>query len=137
MALGAFSCPTSNGMEQAYAQAILRIAEKNTMTPNDIAQELKHLLASRGRLSLLPKIAAALRSALLSKERALKVQLTVAHEKDVPDAKSAAEKAVSFKEPVVVVDPSLIGGWVLTTANTRVDASFKKQLLDLYRTIVA
>ena len=123
-------------MEKEYAQAMLAVAQKG-LDPKDLFQRLEKTLRARGHLALLPKIALALREEEKRMRRGAESVLSVAKESDIASAK-AESAAYTEGAPVrVVTDDSLIGGWTLSTPNTRVDASFKKQLLNLYQKITA
>ena len=123
-------------MEHAYAEALWRIIEKGT-DPKHAVQSLREELEKRGRSRLLPHIAKAFARLAERKARKNDPVLTVAREKDVHKAREAAKKVLEqLKHPPhdlkTRVDESLIGGWRLEGRGALVDASYKKQLLDLY-----
>jgi F0F1-type ATP synthase delta subunit len=47
--------------------------------------------------------------------------------------KEDAKQAPQAAHARVIIDDSLIGGWRMVNGNTLIDASYKKQLLDMYR----
>lgn len=123
-------------MEREYAQAVLEVAKRG-MQPKELVKNLENTLRSRGHLQLSHKIAHALREAERRMGRGSESTLTIAKESEVASAKAEAAEHIDTNAVRIVTDDSLIGGWVLATPNTRVDASFKKQLLDLYQKITA
>ena len=123
-------------MEREYAHAVLAIAKKG-MKPADIFTGLEKTLRTRGHLALMPKIAHALKEIDMRMRRSSESVLAVAHERDAAGAKTEAAPYSEGAITRVVTDDSLIGGWTLSTPNTRVDVSFKKQLLTLYQNITA
>ena len=123
-------------MEREYAQAVMEVAKKG-MKPKELFTRLEAALRARGHLQLLPKIARALGEEERRSRRRSESVLSVAKESETASAKQQAATDIGDSIVRIVTDDSLIGGWVLTTPNTRVDASFKKQLLDLYHSITA
>ena len=57
--------------------------------------------------------------------------LTIADTKGEKTAKAEA----GVKDVAVKVDPTLIGGWQLEADGKLIDASYKRSLIELYRTI--
>ena len=113
-------------MEKTYAQALWKSVE-NGISPKEAVASLVHVLKMQGRAELVPRILRALRR--LAEQHAQKrARIYVAHEKD---ARHALKKS-GVAQADVCVDTSLIGGWRLESAETLVDTSFKKQLLDIY-----
>ena len=123
-------------MEKEYAHAVMQLAQKG-MEPRALVANLNRVLGIRGHSGLLRKIARALKEEERHARRASEVVLSVAKEEEAKLAEAAARTYSSSAPSRVVPDDSLIGGWVLMTPSTRVDASFKKQLLEMYRQITA
>ena len=123
-------------MEKEYAHALIEAAKRGAK-PHELATRLGAMLRDRGHLSLLPKIARALKEEDKRVRRGSEFVLSVAKESEVSSAKAEATVHIGDTPTRVVTDDSLIGGWVLSTPNTRVDASFKKQLLNLYHSLTA
>jgi F0F1-type ATP synthase delta subunit len=123
-------------MEHSYAQALWQLIERG-MTPKKAVDSLRDSLAASGRLALLPRIGRAFARIAARNEGKNGVVLSVAREKDERKAKAAAkellqEMGVSPSEVTVVTDESLIGGWRLEGRERVADASYKRQLLDIY-----
>ena len=123
-------------MEQAYAQALWQMIVGGT--PHDTAvRALRESLAAHGRVALLPRIGRAFARLAERESKKRDVFLTVAREEDVKHAEKEAHEAISAlgvqkHDLKTRVDDTLIGGWRLEGRETLVDASYKKQLLDIY-----
>lgn len=125
-------------MEKQYAHALVE-AMKRGVAPEKALTELRSLVSSRGHDALWGRIAREL-SRIAARERAKEPVLTVAREADIAAARSRAEaelagKGIDTAKLHVKTDDTLIGGWELVAPGFRIDASFKKHLLDLYRTL--
>ena len=123
-------------MENAYAQALWQLVEKG-MQPSKAIAALREALEKSGRVSLLPRIGRAFARLGARDERKNGLVLSVAREKDAHRAERAAKEYLKVMNTDadlrIVVDDSLIGGWRLEGREVLVDASFKKQLLDIYQ----
>lgn len=97
-------------------------------------------LAARGRLGLLPKIARAFNLLATRAETKNTVTLTVARH---ADGKRALKEAAALLQGAGVkagdvrigVQENLIGGWRLEGRELLHDASYKRQLLDIYERV--
>jgi len=123
-------------MQDAYAQALWKMVEDG-MDYRKAVTALRGMLQANGRISLLPRIARAFERIAEREAKRTDVVLSVAHEKDERRAKSEAKEALAELKAAgdvreTRVDPTLIGGWRLEGNGILVDASYKKQLLDLY-----
>ena len=126
-------------MEEAYAQALWKMVEEG-MKPKEAVASIHASLVSRGREALLPRIAHAFARLAAKKRQATGVTLTVAREKDARKAEHAAQELlqeleIRTSDVTFAVDDSLIGGWRLEGKEMLVDASFKRDLLDMYKAI--
>lgn len=126
-------------MKQAYITAVLEELlsgkDKDTVISN-----LKAVLKKRGHDRLLGGI---LRGSLRQLEHDViskAPQIKIA--KDSADLKNSAMLALKdletdlVLEPVVKTDENLIGGYIVTSANKQIDASYKRALLNLYRKVL-
>ena len=113
-------------MEAFYAQALWKSVQKGK-DPKDAVAALVELLKKETRMELLPRIRLALKR-IIAREKNAHPRLYVAHEKDAKHA--LAKSGVHHAD--VHVDKTLIGGWRLETADSLIDTSFKKSLLDIY-----
>jgi F0F1-type ATP synthase delta subunit len=126
-------------MHNAYAQALWRIIEAGT-APKVAVKTLHEALAARGRLGLLPRISRAFNLIATRAEAKNTVTLKVVRHADGKQAlKEAAElfKDIGIKEGDVRinVEENLIGGWRLEGQELLHDASYKRQLLDIYENV--
>src|ERR1043166_2042061 len=117
-------------METLYAQALWHVIEKGR-SPKEAVSSLADVLKKQGRIELLPRIKRAL-VRLAARENAKRAKIYVAHEKDAKHALHAS----GAHDAEVRIDANLIGGWRLESADGLVDKSFKKQLLDIYNSVV-
>ncbi|MDO8481563.1 MAG: F0F1 ATP synthase subunit delta [bacterium] len=126
-------------MEQAYAQALWKIIEGGA-TPKSAVKTIHEALAARGRLGLLPRISSAF-SRLSARAFARDtVVISVAHEKDRKHGLKEAgpilnEAGIKAGDVKICIDENLIGGWRLEGRELLHDASYKKQLLDIYERV--
>jgi len=118
-------------MPENYTQALINLAAKTS--PKEAADALVKNLEMRGRAKLLPRIAHALSRAAEKAAAQPEEVLVVAREKDA----AHAHKASSLPEAKVLVDPTIVGGWQARKGSTLTDASFKKQLKDLFNRVTA
>jgi F0F1-type ATP synthase delta subunit len=124
-------------METAYAQALFKMIDKGS-DPKKAVVALHEMLVKRGRQVLLPRIAHAF-SRIAMRERARSgMTLVVADAKDEKHAATEAKKVltkmgVDHRGHIEIkVDESLVGGWVIEGDGRLIDASYKKQLMDIY-----
>lgn len=132
-------------MEEGYAQALWKVIQAGTSAQKAV-HALTDTLKARGRLALSPRIAKAF-GRIAARESAREgLVLTIAQESDQHHAHAEAKKV--FAEIGVVgndmpahaglkteVDDTLIGGWRLEGRGTLIDASYKKQLLDIFSSV--
>ncbi len=123
-------------METAYAQALWNMVSGG-MAPTKAVHALTDVLKTHGRESLLPRIGRAFARIAERESKRTGITLTVARSGDERSAKHAvkdvlAQLQVDPKEVQIVVDDSLIGGWRLEGKETLVDASYKRELLELF-----
>lgn len=121
-----------------YALAIaLAIAGKTGRELDATLARFFELLRVKGHLTLLPHILRELdRYAELAKTRESITVTTPApafsaHIGEIK--KGFAEYGVGEGELVAELDSFLVGGYTLKTRDLRIDASYKRQLLDLYQ----
>ena len=126
-------------MQNAYAQALWKMIEGGA-APKSAAKSMHTVLEARGRLGLLPRISRAF-SRIASRNFAREnVVIFIAHKKDEKDALRQAEPilkeaGIKTKDVEIRIDGNLIGGWRLEGRELLHDASYKKQLLDIYEQV--
>ena len=121
-----------------YALAIaLAIAGKTGSEQGAILERFFALLKGKGHLTLLPHILRELdRYADLMKTRESVTVTTPApasNEHIEQIQKGFTEYGVGDGELVQKLDTYLVGGFTVKTRDLRIDASYKRQLLDLYQ----
>lgn len=112
------------------------------MSPSKAVHALAESLKAHGRVALLPRIARAFERLAERDARKNDLVLTVAREKDLAHAKKEAVKMLSSlgiesSDLKTQVDDSIIGGWRLEGKEHLVDASYKKQLLEIFNSAVS
>ena len=121
-----------------YIHAVSDILRKNGDVENTLAT-LRQMLQSRGLIKLYPAI---LRGVLQKQER------TVSHE-ETQIIFARTEDTEKFTDEIIahlttrnlphiytyLIDPTLVGGYIIKTKNERINKSFKQTLLHTYRTI--
>lgn len=126
-------------MDKAYAQALWRIIEAGT-APKKAVKTLVEALAARGRLGLLQKISRTFNLLAARDEAKNTVSMKVARHANGKRAFKEASgllKDAGIKPGDVRIDveENLIGGWRLEGRELLHDASYKRQLLDIYERV--
>lgn len=128
-------------LEHEYARAIVALQEEGK-TDAEIATGLAQVLGARGHERLIPRIERALTSlqARNEKKQARTLRIGKADDTNV-HAQAIAEAAALLGEDVqnyeTIVDERIVGGFILASGTTMVDASYRTALVSLYRTITA
>ena len=126
-------------MEKVYAQALWQLVS-NGMDAKDAVHAIHNRLAVEGRAILMPRVAHAFSRIAERESRKTDYTLTVAREEDLAQAKKdmkalTGDLGIDVDSLKTQVDDTLIGGWRLEGNEKLVDASYKKQLLDLYTSV--
>lgn len=126
-------------MDKAYATALWRIIQDG-VAPKKAVKSVHEALVARGRAGLLPRISKAFARLASRAEMKDSVILKIAKEKDKKTAVKKiktllADKNIKASEVSVSIDENLIGGWRLEGRELLRDASYKKQLLDIYEKV--
>ena len=125
-------------MKNHYITATIELLHSGK-EPAAVLGGLKKTLEARGHQALYPSILRGVERLLHAKNSQSAI-LAVAREKDVDTFKAAitaASKELDVADaPEVVVDDTLIGGFVLQTGTTRLDQSYKTKLVSLYRSLI-
>ena len=126
-------------MDKAYATALWKIIESGVTAKKGV-MTLHEALVARGRIGLLPRIAKAFARLASRAEMKDSVVLKIARERDKKTAfkevKSLlADESIKSSEVRTSIDENLIGGWRLEGRELLRDASYKKQLLDIYERV--
>jgi hypothetical protein len=123
-------------MIKNYVQALhARIQEGHAI--ESVLKNLDSVLRARGHSRSKASILKALIRKLERTELQEKPVLTLAQEADTPKMLPHAQHLLeSTVSPRIVIDPSIVGGFVLRNQNKQIDTSYKRTLLKLYRTII-
>lgn len=119
-------------MQKAYAQA-LDLLIKDGVSEADAAEKLLTHLKASGRTKLLPQLLRELKTQVKRRQKR-GVILEAASPVEAKLAEEAARREGVTAQ--AVINPALIRGWRLATADTLIDQSGKRALIDLYRRIV-
>lgn len=124
-------------MKDTYIKAVLQMIDSGIKS-EDILSGLKRTLEERGHDRLYVTILSGVLR-VLEAGSANTATVSVARKDDYDNHKEAIAKTLSSLkvegEPAIAIDETLIGGYVVESNSTRLDASYKKSLVDLYRTI--
>lgn len=122
-----------------YAQALFELTEGASDEKLDaVMASFVATLKRQRRMRLLPSIVRHLERKLARADRHNTIELTVAKRDDAEKFKEEIEKhasalgGVKDKRIAVHTDAHLIGGYVIVGNDVRIDASYRKHLLDLY-----
>ncbi len=105
-----------------------------------ILDNLGRVLNSYGHTRLYPKILAELSQKLKKHEGKKGAMVTLARSADESVLKQEIKEALTklgMTEYVTKVDPTITGGFIAEGGERRIDASYKKTLLTLYRSLIS
>ena len=121
-------------MKTDYTIAVLQLI-KEGKDPEAVIAGLTATLTSRGHERLLVPV---LRVAREVAKESVSATVTVASESDRARYQAAIEAALATlgaADATTVVDETITGGFIAEHNHTRIDASFKSKLIDLYRSL--
>jgi len=123
-------------MKEIYTTALLQLLTSKSDT-SDVLEGFKRTLQKRGHGVLYGPV---LRKVLrVLKAKCPNTQITLASENELTKQKADIETALrqlgATAEPAVVIDDTIIGGYVAEHNHYRLDNSYKSKLLALYRSI--
>lgn len=119
-----------------YVEATYSILHTNADTETVLAS-LSTYLRKRGLLKLYPSILRGLIDKSVRKEKNLTPKLVVAREKDIARHKAEIESLLPpHSTPKTIIDPTLIGGFIIKTKDTYTDQSHKTKLLHTYHRVI-
>ena len=122
-----------------YAQALWQLVSDG-MDAKAAVHAIHDRLEREGRAILMPRVAHAFARIAEREARKTDYTLTVAREEGFAHAKKemkalTGDLGIELEDLKTQVDDTLIGGWRLEGNERLVDASYKKQLLDLYNSV--
>jgi len=124
-------------MKQTYITAVLQTLATGTET-DQVLSGLRTTLESRGHSQLYASI---LRGVLrvLTASGSDVATVTVVSEADYEKQKATIVAALAQlgtnADPKLIIDPTIIGGYVAEANATRLDTSYKAKLVTLYRSL--
>lgn len=129
---------------ETYAYALVQTTRgKDAGAVADDVDRLNAILKRNGHERLLPRILAAVERILAHEERNTRIEFTAARKEDLARfapkifeyrAQLDAGEGVGVAERV---DDTLIGGFRFRSKSARIDATYKRELLELYRALAA
>jgi F0F1-type ATP synthase delta subunit len=120
-----------------YSIAVSHLLTTSNST-DDVLQRLKTLLSEHKRTKLYPAIMRDVIKQLKKRDQDLKTRLIVARESDTIRHQRTiveAEKLLGTSHSNIEVYSHITGGFILETKYARIDASYKKRLLTIYRSL--
>lgn len=123
-------------MKDNYVAAILELLKEGT-DAKSIFAGLQDTLAKRGHQQLYPSILKTVQR-ILEAQTLATATVAVASEADVKKFKTAIAdslSALNASSSETVIDQTLVGGFIVEANNTRIDNSYKKQLINMYRSL--
>lgn len=123
-----------------YAQALYELLESRKDDREKLVGQFTETVVLNGHRHLFPKIIKAFERIEARRVKESTIEVTSAHPLSDDDVSSILKKepfkhALSSKHRKVVrkIDSTIVGGIVVCTGTLRVDASYKRMLLDLYQ----
>ncbi|HEY9585329.1 MAG TPA: F0F1 ATP synthase subunit delta [Candidatus Paceibacterota bacterium] len=124
----------------SYAQAFHELTTSRKIEEGALVKQFVAIVAGNGHAHLLPKIVRSLERTLRREEKKETIEVTSAKELSTGDVTELLKRepfkhALSplHKKVVRKTDPTLVGGTIVRTGALRIDASYKRSLLELYR----
>lgn len=122
-----------------YIQATYEVL-KNGQDTTRTLQSLQKYLTKRGLQKMYPAILRGLAEKVALRNKNVIPKVIVAREKDLQRHRSEIGDVLHqlgmSEKPETHIDASLIGGFIIKGAHTRVDQSFKNKLLHAYRSLI-
>ncbi len=109
-------------------------------SPDSVIAGLKTTLTQRRSMRLYPAILRDLLNQLIRHKKSKTITFLLAREADHAAYTTRIEtvkKELGEDEISIQINPNIIGGYVAEVNNTKIDASYKSQLLTLYRSLIS
>ncbi len=124
-----------------YAKALAELlSDRPASEGAAIAERLVETARKNGHAHLLPRIARAYEKIAKKNERARTVEVVTAHKSDPALVTATAKKNGVATEGMHVVsrtDATLVGGALVRTRSERIDMSYKRALMELYKKLTS
>ena len=125
-----------------YAEALYRAAKEHPHKEDALLSNLTETLKANGHTHFLPRIVRSLERFRTRDEKEGTIRITSSRELTEKETQELLRKEpfknlldTSHKRVERVVDDSIIGGAIVSTKSQRVDGSYKRALLELYKSI--
>jgi F0F1-type ATP synthase delta subunit len=122
-----------------YSTAVLELLGEGKKEAS-LLENLSRVLKAHGHERLYPKILTDLRAKLEKREEKMGARVTLARATDEARLKKEIGEALTklgVSDYTTTIDPSITGGFIAEGNEKRIDASYKKTLLALYRSLIA
>lgn len=122
-----------------YTTAVCELVDSGKKL-DDVLYGLRATLARHMRSSLYPAILRDLQKHFLRQKLRETTTVIVAREQDIKKFESDIAKAVKEiggKVTHTRIDPHIVGGYITESHGKHIDASYKKRLLTLYRSLTS
>lgn len=126
----------------SYAHALHQAARNaDRVRQEELFQNLLHILKTKGHQRLLPQILHEYERLMAHVQEQSKGVLEVTHQKDVRHLTKEIERAcqklhLTAANLELKVNDQLVGGFLLRKSGTLFDASYRRQLIELYRRLI-
>lgn len=122
-------------MKAQYVTAVVDLI-KNGTSVEEALDRVTTYMKLHGHEKLLPTVLRGVLRELEVVTKTMAPHITVAKEADaVSEAVAQALTKLEAQNPVVTVDDSIIGGYVVEHNHKQINASYKQKLITLYRNI--
>jgi F0F1-type ATP synthase delta subunit len=125
--------------ERIYSEALHQAVLTGTRI--DVAlRHLKEILKRNGHSALYAKVLKAAEAKFAKDERTGTLEIVLARtsdEKAYKEEIAAVKKSADAAHTTIRLDETIVGGYIARSATKEVDASFKRSLLAIYRSLIA
>lgn len=125
-------------MKKHYISAIISLLNEGHDL-DVVLSNLATILEQKGHMRLHKAILEGLLTELARQAQIKAPKVTVSREKDMlrfqEHIKEALTALGTTEGPVMSIDPTLVGGFIASYNNNRINASYKEKLVALYRSI--
>jgi|GEM_PF-1746775 len=123
-----------------YAKALYDLGTSSSLTPDALLSNFLSVVSLNGHQHMLPRIVRFYEKSLKKREKEEIIGVTTAVESSQTDITALLRKepfskilSSSHKRVVRSVNPGIIGGVVVKTNSSRIDASHKNSLIQIYQ----
>ena len=126
----------------SYAKALFAVAGEGTLSEEKLLEHFLGTLRTNGHVHMLPRVLRAYERILAKHTKKETIEVTTATELSQTEVATLLRKepfanvlTTLHKRVERKVDSSVVGGAIVRTSGTRIDASYKRKLLDLYQSL--